>query len=122
MTKQSDAKKLKTYPIVGRDGRIVHVTIPESETTAAIDCAIEQTYPSPLTTRESSVVQFETRDFVRAHGRRPSGRGSWAFAAKPDFESDDTRIFWTNGLYSDAKREAAKHFAKQSVKLVYVYS
>jgi len=58
-------------------------------------------------------IEFTTRQFESAHCKRPSGRGSWAFCPSQYADRDDylTFVFWFNGLYSDAKRAAAEHFA-----------
>ena len=63
-------------------------------------------------------ITFDTRDYEMAHGRRPRGRGNWAFCpaehysayAPPDFSLDQT--FWAgpNLTYTEARREAARHF------------
>jgi len=59
-----------------------------------------------MTKRESKggriVVRFETTRFEAAHGRRPSGYGSWAFdvGTGPEFVPAST--------YTDAKRAFTK--------------
>lgn len=72
-------------------------------------------------------IEFTTRQFEAAHGRRPSGRGSWAFCDEQHANSNDylEHTFWFTGLYSDAKRAARKHFAAQqnvNVSVVVVMS
>jgi hypothetical protein len=56
-------------------------------------------------------IQFCTHQFEAAHGKRPSGRGSWAF-----FFNGATRVedaFWYNGLYSDARKAALAEAKKR---------
>lgn len=61
-------------------------------------------------------VTFNTSDFYRAHSRAPRGRGSWAFVDAQFAERDNYLdfVFWANGLYADAKKAAAAHFAAQT--------
>ncbi|MFH2026777.1 MAG: hypothetical protein ABIK30_13350 [bacterium] len=40
--------------------------------------------------------------YIFAHGKRPSGRGTWAF------KGDDGKITFISGLYSEAKKQAHK--------------
>ncbi|MFH2146304.1 MAG: hypothetical protein ABII75_09820 [Candidatus Omnitrophota bacterium] len=40
--------------------------------------------------------------YIFAHSKRPSGRGTWAF------KGDDGKITFINGLYSEAKKQALK--------------
>lgn len=59
----------------------------------------------------SRSIEFYTDAFEWAHGKRPSGRGSWAFSfyrngslyRSPEGE---TTFFAPPGLYSEAKRWA----------------
>tara|TARA_R110000796_G_scaffold229663_4_gene347074 strand:+ start:7231 stop:7440 length:210 start_codon:yes stop_codon:yes gene_type:complete len=60
-------------------------------------------------------VRVDTTEFEFAHGRKPSGRGGWAF------EGDDPNdLFWCNGLYVLARREAKKHFAALGMTVISV--
>jgi hypothetical protein len=40
--------------------------------------------------------------YVFTHGKRPSGKGAWAF------KGADGKITFINGLYSEAKKQALK--------------
>ncbi|MFH1503928.1 MAG: hypothetical protein ABIH08_00835 [Candidatus Omnitrophota bacterium] len=40
--------------------------------------------------------------YIFTHGKRPSGRGTWAF------KGEDGKITFINGLYSEAKKQALK--------------
>ena len=46
--------------------------------------------------------------FVLAHGKKPSGFGSWAF------KSNGKELFILGAFYSEALREAKKEFGKGS--------
>lgn len=64
-----------------------------------------------------SQVQVITTPYEFAHGRAPKGRGAWAFEG-----CDLGELYWFNGLYSDARREAKKHFAALGVTHISVAS
>jgi len=70
---------------------------------------------SSTKTRKPTVV---VDAFVRDHGRRPSGRGGWAFQASrtPWAYSRDLfgEIFWANGTFTEARQAAQAHFAGQA--------
>ena len=53
-------------------------------------------------------VEVNSDGFQFAHGRKPSGRGGWAF--HPDFDVDpsSSEIIWANGTFTEARREAIK--------------
>lgn len=59
---------------------------------------------------ETNRTEFTTAAFERSHGRRPSGRGSWAFQAATNwtaFDRDLTgEIVWANGTLTEAKAAA----------------
>lgn len=60
-------------------------------------------------------AEFDTHQYEFAHGRKPRGTGSWAFApADYDYREieavPDDGIAWGWGLFSDAKREVALRF------------
>ncbi|MFH1385096.1 MAG: hypothetical protein ABIH47_09090 [Candidatus Omnitrophota bacterium] len=40
--------------------------------------------------------------YIFTHGKRPSGRGTWAF------KGNDGKVTFINGLYSEAKTRALK--------------
>ena len=44
----------------------------------------------------------EVNQYVFTHGKRPSGKGTWAF------KGADGKITFINGLYSEAKKQALK--------------
>lgn len=60
------------------------------------------------------MIEINTTEYEWAHGRKPRGRGSWAFAPYRD-RDELRRAFWDNGLYADAKRKAKAHFAALGV-------
>lgn len=65
-------------------------------------------------------MAFLTRKFVASHGKRPGGRGCWAFCLADDYDKPnylDYVRFYT-GLYSNAKALASRDFPKGSVVVV----
>ena len=58
-------------------------------------------------------MTFSTSQFQAAHGKRPRGKGNWAFIDRQYADRDDylSFVFWHNGMYRDAKAAAGKHFA-----------
>ncbi len=57
------------------------------------------------------IFQIYKSEYRFCHGREPRGKGYWAFAengATP-FE----KIFWFNGLFSEASKEAIR-YAKEN--------
>lgn len=67
-------------------------------------------------------VEVETSQYEHAHGKRPGGRGSWAFHPNFHVKSDDSSIIWVNGLYSVAKREAKAIATARGWYLLFVLS
>jgi hypothetical protein len=60
------------------------------------------------------VVEFSTTAYEFAHGRKPRGRGSWAFGLRgADLRggAELGELVWFSGTYSEAKRAARAHFA-----------
>lgn len=56
-----------------------------------------------------SKIEFITTPFFLSHGKEPKGKGCWAFSL--DKKADAENIFFTKSmLYSEAKKEAKKHF------------
>ena len=53
-------------------------------------------------------VDFDTTQYEFAHGRQPRGRGGWAF--QEGDRRSTSPLFWANGTYSEAKRQAREHF------------
>ena len=68
----------------------------------------------------NSTVEFITTDFELAHGHKPAGRGSWAFA--PTNFPTDADIIWVNGLYSEAKKTALAIAQQRGFETIYVLS
>ena len=54
-------------------------------------------------------MEFVTDYYRIAYGKKPGGRGMWAFATKRNPEDKD--VFFTYGGYGEAKAAARKHFA-----------
>lgn len=70
-------------------------------------------------------VTFDASQFVSAHGKRPSGQGSWAFINAHLAHRNDYLdfVYWVNNArYSDAKKMAAQHFSAKGVFAVVVLS
>jgi hypothetical protein len=66
---------------------------------------------------QNKSVCFFAGDFVNAHGHSPRGLGNWAFIDKQHADKGDylAYVLWVHDKqFSDAKRIAAKHFAKQT--------
>jgi hypothetical protein len=63
-----------------------------------------------------SMVVVAVNRYEGSHGRRPSGRGMWAFA----FGNPDGSIVWVSGSYSEAKREAVRLAAERGEYTVFV--
>lgn len=66
-------------------------------------------------------VEVNTREYEFAHGRRPSGRGGWAFAFRRN-ETDMGKLFWVSGLYSEAKKQAVQEAKRRGALEVVVCS
>jgi len=61
-------------------------------------------------------IRLETRQFEFAHGKKPSGQGSWAF-------SIEGHEFWFHGsMFSDAVRLAKRQAQKMGATVVSVCS
>jgi len=60
-------------------------------------------------------IEIDAGPYVRAHGKRPRGRGGWAFAANGRDGIDE--LIWANGLYRDAVREAKSKAPEGTVVL-----
>lgn len=65
-------------------------------------------------------VEFNTREYEFSHGRKPRGRGAWAFAFRRD--PDMSEIIWVNGAYAEAKKIAREKAKAASQPVVYVCS
>ena len=70
------------------------------------------------TTPVVSTTQFEL-----AHGKKPRGRGSWAFAfdvaVNGEFAED---LFWSQGTFAEARRAAVVEARRRGVTHVEVQS
>jgi len=57
-------------------------------------------------------VQVDTSRFEFTHGKKPKGRGGWAFATSPNVNVRNGKLgvdyVFVSGLYTAAKKEAAK--------------
>jgi hypothetical protein len=72
-----------------------------------------------------SSVEITDKHFVWAHGKRPSGQGSWGFCPSKFWDSDDylDHVYWAEARqFAAAKEEARKHFAKLGIASVVVCS
>jgi hypothetical protein len=69
-------------------------------------------------------VMVNTTGFEFAHGRRPSGFGSWAFEIGSSTTAGDLdNLFWVNqSLYSAARRAAVQEAARRGEYSVTVCS
>ncbi len=65
-------------------------------------------------------MRVETGTFEFAHGRRPRGRGNWAFELVR--ENCHTLTVWHMGTYSEAKREAVRQAKECGASYVVVLS
>jgi hypothetical protein len=72
-----------------------------------------------LTMEMKMTVYVDTREFEVAHGRKPRGRGGWAFF----FEYGQTgEAFWANGTYAEARRAAVAEAKRRGATDVFVGS
>ena len=71
-----------------------------------------------------SQVEVDPSEWVRANfGRRPSGRGSWAFCKVNPRRSDYLdHMIWESGLYSEARKAAQAKAAALGIGVLYVCS
>lgn len=71
-----------------------------------------------------SQVEVDPTEWVRANdGRRPSGRGSWAFCKVHPNRSDYLDfLIWESGTYAEARKAAKAKAAAQGVAVLYVCS
>ncbi len=72
------------------------------------------------TKRTATPVEVVTTDFEFAHGKKPAGRGGWAFGLERRPRNED--MFWFNGMYSDAKKAAVEHARTNGAPAVFVQS
>ena len=72
---------------------------------------------------KASQVEVDSSQYERAHGKRPSGRGGWAFCKVDPRRSDYLdHCLWESGLYSEAKKAAKAKAAALGVAVLYVCS
>jgi len=82
-----------------------------------------QPTPSPSTRPYRGPVLFLTHEYELSHGRRPGGRGSWAFYFRHDAEP-----WWARRpdgssggmLYTEAKKLATAEARRRGLSLVQV--
>lgn len=70
-----------------------------------------------------SDVFVYTRCYEIEYGRRPKGRGCWAFSiGNTEAYKDVTKAFWTEGscTYTQAVRQAKEEAIRRGVTCVYV--
>ena len=65
------------------------------------------------------MVVFNTTEYEFSHGRKPRGDGGWVFSFKrnPDVM---TEIFFVHGIYTVAKKAAAKKAKSENQREVFV--
>ncbi len=62
-------------------------------------------------------IEFEAERYAWEHGRRPSGRGSWAFAENWNEPADSDKMIWTPSMmYTEAKRYARDEARRREMK------
>jgi hypothetical protein len=74
-----------------------------------------------LPTKRYHSIDVVTSYYVAAHGKRPSGVGSWAFCPREQYDSDSylDHVLWIDqSTYTDAKRAALKFFAGKTTRIV----
>ncbi len=61
-----------------------------------------------MNTQATPRPEFNTNQYVWAHGKAPRGRGSWAFQASSTYRAADVygEVVWVQGTYAEAKRQA----------------
>lgn len=69
--------------------------------------------------RRAVAIEVETSGYEFAHGKKPRGRGGWAFAV--DGNDDLDALLWTQGTYGEAVREA-KAKAPEGTRVLVVQS
>jgi hypothetical protein len=52
-------------------------------------------------------IQVKTTDYEYAHGKKPRGKGNWAF-----FSEDGQWELWWTGSYSECKKKAQRAYAR----------
>jgi hypothetical protein len=64
-------------------------------------------------------TQIDTRPYETAHGKRPSGRGSWAFCSADKWNAPNylDHVIWIPGCktYGEAKREAIQKLTAMGI-------
>lgn len=61
--------------------------------------------------KSTDVVMFDTDKYEASHGRKPSGRGNWAFGLRV---CGKTETHFFNGTLAEAKRHIVKMIKSQS--------
>lgn len=65
-------------------------------------------------------VEFNTHEYEFSHGKKPRGRGGWAFSFKRNPSMDE--IFWINGTYAECKKVAREKAKAEQRSEVFVCS
>ena len=67
--------------------------------------------------------RVNTTDFEFSHGRKPRGRGSWAFFFERDRRNHDVQdAFWHHGSFTEAKKAAVEEARRRGARDVFVGS
>ena len=66
-------------------------------------------------------VEFDTSEFEFSHGRKPRGRGAWAFWFQPNTDNV-MDAWWANGTYAEARKAAKAEAERRGVNFVMVGS
>lgn len=111
---------------VERGGRLAMVV----DLALSLSVGLPETYGPTESTRYwnrlhglRNAPRFETAPYERSHGSRPRGQGSWAFCPEAKYADGVgylDHVHFVTGLYGEAKRAAAKHFAMLGVAHVVV--
>lgn len=64
-------------------------------------------------------VEVMTIDYVWSHGKEPRGRGGWIFSTCRNGRGE---MFFANGTYGEAKREAVQKAAAAGYYRIYTCS
>lgn len=65
-------------------------------------------------------MQVETREFEFSHGKKPRGRGHWAFFF--DGQRNVDKAFWAQGTFAEASKAAKEEAKKRGAHSVAVGS
>lgn len=70
------------------------------------------------------MVEVDTSEYVKAHGKEPRGLGTWAFSKVSPSRADYTldHLIWRSGLYSTCRTSAILEAKKENIERLYVCS